>query len=157
MTNATDEYGNLLPDGERLTAFGKWLRSTSLDELPELWNVILGDMSIVGPRPLMTSYLDLYSAEQARRHDVKPGITGWAQVKGRNLLSWEEKFRLDIEYVETVTLRRDIEILFRTVRTVMAREGVEATGHDTMPAFNGNTSGTALSSASGRYDKREIE
>ncbi len=126
------------PDEERITRLGHFLRSTSLDELPELWNVIRGDMSLVGPRPLLPAYLPLYSAEQARRHEVRPGITGLAQVNGRNVLDWEERFRLDVTYVDTWSLTLDARILARTVRSVLRREGISAEGHATMPLFQGS-------------------
>jgi len=138
MTDARGADGQLLPDAERLTAFGQFLRSTSLDELPELWNVIKGDMSLVGPRPLLMEYLPLYSPEQARRHEVRPGVTGWAQVNGRNALSWEDKFRLDVWYVDNRSLWLDIKILWLTVRKVLVREGISADGQATMPKFTGN-------------------
>ena len=137
MRDAFDEDGKPLPDDQRITRLGKILRSTSLDELPELWNVLKGDMSLVGPRPLLMEYLPLYSAEQARRHDVRPGITGWAQVNGRNALSWDEKFRLDVWYVDNQSLRLDIRILFMTVRKVLVREGIYAEGEVTMSRFTG--------------------
>ena len=137
MTDARDASGTLLPDGERLTAFGRLLRATSLDELPELWNVLKGDMSLVGPRPLLMQYLPLYSAEQARRHEVKPGITGWAQVNGRNALSWESKFELDVWYVDHLGPLLDLRILFLTVLRVLQRSGISAQGDATMPAFRG--------------------
>ncbi len=138
MKDANDADGNPLPDEDRLTGFGRFLRSTSLDELPELINVILGDMSLVGPRPLLMHYVDLYSPEQYRRHEAKPGITGLAQVKGRNLLSWEDRFALVVEYVDTVSLRGDIKILVATFTTVLKREGIGAEGHSTMPFFEGS-------------------
>lgn len=137
MTDAHDSDGRLLPDSDRLTPFGRFLRATSLDELPELWNVLKGDMSLVGPRPLLMEYLPLYSPEQARRHDVRPGITGWAQVNGRNALSWEEKFKLDVWYVERSSLWLDIKILWLTVRKVLVREGISADGEATMSKFTG--------------------
>lgn len=140
MAHECDEEGNLLPDGIRLTSFGKRLRSTSLDELPALWNVIRGDMSLVGPRPLLMEYLPLYSDGQKRRHDVRPGITGWAQVNGRNAISWEEKFKLDVWYVDNQNLWLDIKILVVTVRKVFVREGVSAEGEATMPKFTGSDS-----------------
>ena len=139
MTNARDAQGNLLPDAQRLTRFGRFLRSTSLDELPELFNVLRGDMSLVGPRPLLMAYLPLYSAEQARRHEVRPGITGWAQVNGRNALSWEEKFAMDVWYVDHRSLWLDMKILVLTVRKVLARDGISAAGEATMPRFTGST------------------
>jgi lipopolysaccharide/colanic/teichoic acid biosynthesis glycosyltransferase len=140
MTNARDEQGELLPDAQRLTGFGRFLRSSSLDELPELWNVLVGDMSLVGPRPLLVKYLELYSPEQARRHEVRPGITGWAQVNGRNGLSWEEKFVLDVWYVDHRSLRLDLLILLRTAGAVLSRSGISAAGEATMPDFQGNSS-----------------
>lgn len=141
MTNETDAAGNLLPDSVRLTAFGKWLRSSSLDELPELLNVLHGDMSLVGPRPLLLDYLPLYSEWQARRHEVRPGITGWAQVNGRNALDWPAKFELDVWYVDNRSFLLDLRILADTVRKVIVRDGVSADGHATMPAFTGNAPG----------------
>jgi sugar transferase EpsL len=135
MLDARDASGRLLPDAERLTPFGKFLRSASLDELPELWNVLRGDMSLVGPRPLLVQYLDRYSPRQARRHDVRPGITGLAQVMGRNAISWEEKFEWDVRYVETQSLGLDLKILFLTVKTVFFRTGISAHGDATMPEF----------------------
>ncbi|WP_034265167.1 sugar transferase [Aminiphilus circumscriptus] len=138
MTDARDAEGRLLPDEERLTPFGRFLRSTSLDELPELWNVLRGDMSLVGPRPLLLAYLDRYSPEQARRHEVRPGITGLAQVNGRNALTWEEKFRLDVVYVDTWTFGLDLRILAKTVVAVLRREGIAAPGQSTVEEFRGN-------------------
>lgn len=138
MTDARGQDGRLLPDAERLPPFGKLLRSTSLDELPELWNVLKGDMSLVGPRPLLMEYLPLYSAEQFRRHEVKPGITGWAQVNGRNAISWEEKFALDVWYVDNQGLGLDLRILWLTARKVWARDNISAPGDVTMPVFKGN-------------------
>lgn len=138
MRDAVDTEGNALPDAERLTPFGRFLRSTSLDELPELWNVIKGDMSLVGPRPLLMEYLSLYSAEQARRHEVRPGITGWAQVNGRNAVSWPEKFALDIWYVDNRSLLLDIRILFLTIKKVFVREGISAEGEATASRFTGD-------------------
>jgi len=138
MKDALDADGNPLPDSERLTAFGQFLRSSSLDELPELWNVLKGDMSLVGPRPLLMEYLPLYSAEQCRRHDARPGITGWAQINGRNALSWEEKFKLDVWYVDNRSLWLDIRILFLTVKKVLIRDGISAEGEATMPKFIGS-------------------
>lgn len=138
MTDARDAEGNLLPDAERLTSFGQFLRNTSLDELPELMNVLRGEMSLVGPRPLLIQYLPRYTSEQARRHEVKPGITGWAQVNGRNNLTWEEKFALDVWYVDHYGLALDLRILMRTVRRVLKREGIAATGHATAPEFMGS-------------------
>ena len=138
MLDATDKYGNQLPDEERLTSFGKLLRSTSIDELPELVNVFLGDMSLVGPRPLLVEYKDLYSTEQWRRHEVRPGITGWAQVNGRNSISWSERFKLDVEYIDNYNLILDIKILFMTVLKVIKKDGISQDGHVTMKKFNGN-------------------
>ncbi len=140
MTDARDHDGRLLPDAERLTAFGNFLRASSLDELPELWNVLKGDMLLVGPRPLLMEYLPLYSPEQARRHEVRPGITGWAQVNGRNALSWEDKFKLDVWYVDHRSIGLDIKILWLTVRKVLLREGISATGEATMHKFTGRNS-----------------
>lgn len=137
MLDAVDSQGNLLPDEVRLTDFGKFLRSTSLDELPELWNVLKGDMSLVGPRPLLMEYLPLYSADQARRHEVRPGITGWAQINGRNAISWEQKFELDTWYVDNQSLWLDIKILFLTVWKVVHRDGISAAGEATMTRFTG--------------------
>ena len=137
MTDARDERGVPLPDAMRLTPLGRWLRATSLDELPELWNVLKGDMSLVGPRPLLMEYLPLYSAEQARRHEVRPGITGWAQVNGRNAVSWEDKFRMDVWYVDHRSIWLDIKILWLTVRKVLAREGISAANEATMRKFTG--------------------
>ncbi|MCC6200877.1 MAG: sugar transferase [Moraxellaceae bacterium] len=138
MLDAVDEQGNVLPDDVRLTAFGRFLRSTSLDELPGLWCVVTGDMSLVGPRPLLMSYLPLYSSVQARRHEVGPVITGWAQVNGRNAISWEEKFKLDVWYVDNQSLLLDIKILFMTVAKVFRRSGINADGEATMTAFTGS-------------------
>lgn len=140
MTDERDALGNLLADEVRLTRFGKWLRSTSLDELPELWNVIMGEMSLVGPRPLLMEYLPLYNHEQQRRHEVRPGITGWAQVNGRNAISWEDKFALDVWYVDNQSLWLDIKILWMTVRKVLVRDGISAAGDATMPKFRGSKS-----------------
>lgn len=140
MTNQRDAAGNLLPDEVRLTRFGRLLRSTSLDELPELINVLIGHMSLVGPRPLLVSYLERYTPEQARRHEVRPGITGWAQVNGRNALTWEEKFRLDVWYVDNYSLWLDIKILWLTVAKVLQRDGIASEGHATAPEFKGTTS-----------------
>ena len=138
MTQARDAQGHLLPDAQRLTRFGRWLRSTSLDELPEVLNVLRGEMSLVGPRPLLVQYLDRYSPEQARRHEVLPGLTGWVQVKGRNALTWEEKFRLDVWYVDHRSLWLDLRILLLTVWQVLRRHGVSAPGAATMPEFMGS-------------------
>ncbi|MEH6509575.1 sugar transferase [Halopseudomonas aestusnigri] len=140
MKDAIDASGNPLPDSERLTPFGQFLRSSSLDELPELWNVLKGDMSLVGPRPLLMEYLPLYSPEQARRHEVRPGVTGWAQVNGRNTLSWEDKFKLDVWYVDNQSLWLDIKVLFLTVKKVLVRDGISAEGEATMSKFTGSDS-----------------
>jgi lipopolysaccharide/colanic/teichoic acid biosynthesis glycosyltransferase len=137
MRDATDAHGRALPDAERLTSLGRFLRASSLDELPELWNVLRGDMSLVGPRPLLMQYLPLYSREQARRHDVKPGITGWAQIHGRNALSWDEKFALDLWYVDHASLWLDLRILAGTVRAVLRKDGISHAGDATMPVFTG--------------------
>ena len=138
MINKKDADGNLLPDADRLVPFGRFLRSTSLDELPELINVLKGDMSLVGPRPLLKEYLDRYTLEQARRHEVKPGITGWAQVNGRNAISWEDKFKLDVWYVDNQSLWLDIKILWMTLVKVFKREGISQEGQDTMEKFRGS-------------------
>lgn len=138
MTDQRGPDGELLPDSQRLTPFGRFLRASSLDELPELWNVLKGDMSLVGPRPLLMEYLPLYSPEQARRHEVRPGITGWAQVNGRNSLGWEEKFKLDVWYVDHRSLWLDVKILWLTVRKVLVREGISANGEATMSKFTGD-------------------
>ncbi|MBQ3786736.1 MAG: sugar transferase [Lachnospiraceae bacterium] len=138
MTDERDENGELLPDEVRLTDFGKKLRSTSLDELPELFNILKGDMSLVGPRPLLVQYLPLYNERQSHRHDVKPGLTGLAQVKGRNSLSWEEKFEYDVTYTENVTFINDLKIIFATIGTVLKRDGISAEGHATMDYFRGS-------------------
>jgi lipopolysaccharide/colanic/teichoic acid biosynthesis glycosyltransferase len=138
MKDAVDAQGNPLPDSERLTAFGKMLRSTSLDEMPELWNVIKGDMSIVGPRPLLTEYLPLYNEEQAKRHNVRPGMTGHAQVNGRNAISWEEKFKLDTWYVENQSTLLDFKIMFKTVHKVLAKDDINEAGEVTMTKFTGS-------------------
>ena len=135
MTDGRDSEGRLLPDGQRLTEFGRFLRASSIDELPELWNVLKGDMSLVGPRPLLMEYLPRYTPEQTRRHDLRPGITGWAQVNGRNALSWEEKFALDVWYVDHRSFRLDARILWLTIRKVLVREGINAKGEATMPLF----------------------
>ena len=140
MTDQRDEHGDLLPDAIRLTRFGQFIRSTSLDELPELWNVLKGEMSLVGPRPLLMEYMPLYSQEQARRHDVRPGITGWAQINGRNALGWDDRFKLDVWYVTHQTVWLDLKILFLTVRKVFAREGISAQGVATMSKFTGSAS-----------------
>ena len=138
MTSECGPDGQLLPDAVRLTPFGRWLRATSLDELPGLWSVLRGDMSLVGPRPLLMEYLPLYSPEQARRHEVRPGITGWAQVNGRNAISWEDKFKLDVWYVDNQSLWLDIKILWLTVRKVLVRDGISAEGEATMTRFTGS-------------------
>ncbi len=140
MKDALDEQGNPLPDSERLTPFGKMLRSTSLDEMPELWNVIKGDMSIVGPRPLLMEYLPLYNTEQAKRHNVRPGMTGYAQVNGRNAISWEQKFKLDTWYVENRSLWLDFKIMLQTVKKVIAKDDINEAGEVTMTKFTGTTS-----------------
>ena len=137
MKDATDKEGNALPDSERLTDFGKKLRASSLDELPELWNVLKGDMSLVGPRPLLMEYLPLYNAEQAKRHNVRPGVTGYAQVNGRNSLSWEDKFKLDTWYVEHQSFWLDMKILLKTVKKVIVKDGISAEGEATMTKFTG--------------------
>lgn len=139
MTSETDENGNLLPDEQRLTAFGKKLRATSLDELPELGCILTGKMSVVGPRPLLVKYLPLYNEHQARRHEVRPGFTGYAQANGRNALSWEQKFDMDVEYVDHVTFRGDWKIIFQTVKTVLKKEGISSDTSATMEEFRGNT------------------
>lgn len=137
MRDAVGPDGQPLPDAERMTPFGRLLRSTSLDELPELWNVLKGDMSLVGPRPLLMEYLPLYSPDQARRHEVRPGVTGWAQINGRNALSWEDKFRLDVWYVDHQSLWLDLKILYLTVKKVLVRDGISAAGEATMSKFTG--------------------
>ncbi len=139
MNNHKNGKGELLPDAERLTAFGQWLRSTSLDELLSLWNVLRGDMSLVGPRPLLMEYLPLYNAEQIRRHQLKPGITGWAQVNGRNAISWEDKFKLDVWYVDNQSLYLDVKIILLTIKKVLFRDDINAKGEATMPKFTGST------------------
>jgi sugar transferase EpsL len=141
MTDARDAQGSLLPDAERLAPFGRFLRGASLDELPELWNVVKGDMSLVGPRPLLMQYLDRYTPEQARRHEARPGITGWAQVNGRNAISWEERFALDVWYVDNVSFGLDLRILLATVGKIVKREGVSQAGHATMTEFTGTHQG----------------
>ena len=138
MTNACDASGYPLPDSQRLTPFGRWLRGTSIDELPAFVNILRGDMSFIGPRPLLMQYLSLYSPEQARRHDVKPGFSGWAQINGRNSLSWEEKFRLDVWYVDHQSFWLDVRIFLITIWKVIRREGISAAGDATMPLFRGN-------------------
>jgi lipopolysaccharide/colanic/teichoic acid biosynthesis glycosyltransferase len=146
MRDAVDARKRLLPDAERLTPLGRFLRRTSLDELPELWNVIRGEMSLVGPRPLLMDYLPLYTPEQARRHEVRPGITGWAQVNGRNSVAWEDRFRLDVWYVDNRSFLLDLKILVRTVQRVLAREGISQEGHATMEPFRGSSPATAPAS-----------
>ena len=138
MLDAKDKRGNLLPDEQRMTKFGSFLRSTSLDELPGLFNVLKGDMSLVGPRPLLVQYLPLYNKEQARRHNVRPGITGWAQVNGRNAISWEQKFEFDVWYVDNQSFLLDLKILLLTVKKVLVREGISADGHVTIEPFKGS-------------------
>lgn len=138
MHNTVASDGNQLPDSERMDRVGNWLRRTSVDEIPQLWNVLRGDMSLVGPRPLLMEYLPLYNSRQSRRHEVRPGITGWAQVQGRNALTWQERLELDVWYVENRSFRLDIQILVRTFVTVLSREGVTHGGHATMPRFTGN-------------------
>lgn len=138
MKDAVDSNGSALPDAERMTPFGNKLRSSSLDELPELWNVLKGEMSLVGPRPLLMQYLPLYSDEQRRRHEVRPGVTGWAQINGRNSLSWVEKFKLDVWYVDNRSFWLDVKILFLTVKKVFVKEGISADGHVTIEPFKGN-------------------
>ena len=141
MKDAVDKNGQSLPDRERLTSFGIKLRSTSLDELPGLWNVLKGDMSLVGPRPLLIQYLPLYNQEQRRRHNVRPGITGWAQINGRNAISWQEKFKFDVWYIDNQSLWIDIKILFLTVKKVFVKEGISADDHVTIEPFKGNNNG----------------
>ena len=136
MTNECDSSGNLLPDEQRLTRFGKLLRSTSLDEFPSFWNVLKGDMSLVGPRPLLTDYIDYYSSEQARRLDIRPGVTGWAQVNGRNAISWEEKFKYDVWYVDNQSIWLDAKIVWKTLRKVMVRDGISPKDEVIMPRFD---------------------
>ena len=138
MTDECDANGNLLPDEMRLTKVGKFVRSTSIDELPQFWNVLVGDMSLIGPRPLLVQYLPLYSQEQARRHEVRPGISGWAQCHGRYALSWSEKFALDVWYVDHCTLITDIKVIFITIKKVLVRDGISQEGNATMEPFNGN-------------------
>ncbi|EMP55935.1 undecaprenyl-phosphate galactose phosphotransferase [Marinobacter santoriniensis NKSG1] len=138
MRDATDSKGSPLPDEERMTQFGSFLRTTSLDELPELWNVLKGDMSLVGPRPLLLEYLPLYSKEQFRRHEVRPGVSGWAQVNGRNAISWEDKFKLDVWYVDNQSFALDLKILYLTLKKVLARDGISGEGEATMSKFTGN-------------------
>lgn len=145
MTEERNENGLLLPDSERLTGFGKFLRSTSLDELPELFNILKGDMSFVGPRPLLVEYLPLYNEHQRRRHEVKPGLSGWAQVNGRNAISWEEKFNFDVEYVDKVSFFFDLKIMLLTIKKVFVREGINSATTATMEPFRGNTKGSVKS------------
>lgn len=140
MSNERDDKGQLLPDEKRLKGIGKWVRTRSLDELPQLWNVVKGEMSFVGPRPLLVEYLDLYTPEQSRRHDIRPGITGWAQVNGRNAISWEQKFRYDVEYVEKCSFWFDLKILWMTVLKVIRKEGISQAGEATMEKFTGTHS-----------------
>ncbi|MCJ0972451.1 sugar transferase [Pseudomonas sp. PS1] len=141
MLDLTDQYGNYLSDADRLTSLGKALRASSLDELPEFWNVLKGDMSLIGPRPLLMEYLDLYTPEQRRRHNVRPGISGWAQVNGRNSLSWEEKFKLDVWYVDNQSIWLDLKIIFLTIKKVFLREGINAENEATMSKFRGSGKG----------------
>ena len=138
MTDERDDVGKLLPDAERLTKVGKFVRSTSIDELPQLINVLKGDMALIGPRPLLVQYLPLYSKEQARRHEMRPGITGWAQCNGRNAISWKKKFELDVWYVDHCSFLLDLKIIFLTIKKVLVREGISQEGNVTMEAFNGN-------------------
>lgn len=138
MTDARDKEGNLLPDNERLTDFGKLIRSTSIDELPEIINIFKGDMAIIGPRPLLEEYLPLYNEEQAHRHDVRPGLTGWAQINGRNTISWEDKFRYDVEYVRNISFAFDVKIFFLTIKKVFVRDGINASAEVTMEKFRGS-------------------
>lgn len=138
MTDERDSDGNLLPDEQRLTPIGRFVRSTSIDELPQFWNVLVGDMALIGPRPLLVEYLPLYSKEQARRHEVRPGITGWAQCHGRNSISWTEKFKLDVWYVDNVSLLTDIKVVLITIKKVIVRDGISQEGNVTMEHFNGS-------------------
>lgn len=138
MTDERDADGNLLPDADRLTKVGRFVRSTSIDELPQLWNVLKGDMSLIGPRPLLVQYLPLYSPEQARRHEVRPGITGWAQCHGRNAISWHKKFELDVWYVDNISFITDCKVIITTIQKVLKRDGISAEGQATMEPFNGN-------------------
>ena len=137
MTDECDENGNLLPDEKRLTKVGKFVRSTSLDELPQLWNILKGDMSLIGPRPLLPQYLPLYSKEQARRHEVRPGLSGWAQVNGRNTINWKEKFELDVWYVDNLSFLLDLKIIFLSIKKVIIRDGINTSENKTMDFFNG--------------------
>ncbi|MEC5129361.1 sugar transferase [Verrucomicrobiales bacterium BCK34] len=155
MREARDEKGESLSDERRLTRFGSFLRSTSLDELPELWNVLKGDMSLVGPRPLLEEYLPLYSERQARRHEVRPGLTGWAQVNGRNTLSWEERFEMDVWYVENQSFALDLKILLQTIQVVLFRRGVNAKGEATMSKFTGAEDGEVSASTGGKPEKND--
>lgn len=139
MRDAVDKDGNPLPDSERMTPLGNFLRSSSLDELPELWNVLKGEMSLVGPRPLLMEYLPLYTKEQYRRHEVRPGVTGWAQINGRNAISWEDKFKLDVWYVDNQSMWLDIKILFLTIKKVLVRDGISAEGEATISKFTGSS------------------
>lgn len=154
MTDERDEQGRLLPDEQRLTKLGRILRTTSLDELPELFNVLMGDMSLVGPRPLLMQYLPLYTPDQARRHEVRPGITGWAQINGRNAISWQEKFEYDVWYVDNWSLWLDMRILWLTLVAVLRRNGINAEGHATMPPFTGSQTGACKLESSPR--SREV-
>ena len=138
MTDKKDSEGNLLPDAKRLTKVGKFIRSSSIDELPQLWNVLKGDMSLIGPRPLLAQYLPLYSREQSRRHEVRPGITGWAQCHGRNAISWKKKFELDVWYVDHISFLTDCRVILTTIRKVLKQEGISSDGHATTEAFNGS-------------------
>lgn len=153
MTNAVGQDGQMLPDAERLTRFGTFLRVSSLDELPEIWNIIRGDMSFIGPRPLLMQYLPLYSPEQFRRHEVKPGLTGLAQISGRNLLTWDQKFAADVKYVDACSLSLDLSILVRTVQKIITRDGISAPGEATMPYFKGNGGTVAGKSQKGSNDR----
>ena len=138
MTDERDADGRLLPDERRLTRVGRFVRSTSIDELPQLFNVLKGDMALIGPRPLLVEYLPLYTAEQARRHEVRPGITGWAQCHGRNMLSWDEKFKLDVWYVDHCSFMTDVKVIFTTIKKVISRDGISQDGHATMEVFKGS-------------------
>jgi lipopolysaccharide/colanic/teichoic acid biosynthesis glycosyltransferase len=153
MTNERDTDGKLLPDAQRLPAFGKFLRASSIDELPELWNVVRGQMSIVGPRPLLMQYLPLYSKEQMRRHSVRPGLTGLAQISGRNAITWEQKFEFDIKYVDTYSFQTDIAIILRTVQKIATRSGINAPGEATMPYFKGGAASEGENQISGTDEK----
>ncbi|MEQ6917346.1 sugar transferase [Halomonas aquatica] len=157
MLDAVDKHGNALPDEERMTRLGSILRATSLDELPELWNVLKGEMSLVGPRPLLMEYLPLYSEEQYRRHEVRPGVTGWAQVNGRNALSWDEKFKLDVWYVDNHSLWLDLKILLLTVKKVFVREGISAEGQATMERFRGSATESESATPSQSVDSPAAE